>query len=384
MKLTELTSAWVLLGDKAGRQPYSDALEEKKVRLPEILPGSCLVEPIFGSWEGNMDHALRADPVNICSLRKEAEVVLGNSAVVRVLVAGENSNLSEGDECIINGAAEADDFGFMTKALAYDAPATSGILAKRLVLSAVNLIPLPSSTRHDLKRWAAFSVRYITAWGSLNVALKAFRAQMNERNLPVLNIGAWGGGTSYAEVTLAKLRGHKPFMMTSSATRLEQLKKAGVTGIDRRNFLSLSFDERRFETEPEFRESYLAQEAIFLDAVKQATDGTGFHIIVDNIGVPVFRASLRSLARQGVFATSGWKRGMRTPVYRAIETIQRHIHVHTHYATLGEAVDAVSFAEDNDWLPPLPDKVWSWEDIPALADSYADGEAGWFPVFSVA
>ncbi len=97
--------------------------------------------------------------------------------------------------------------------------------------------------------------------------------------------------------------------------------------------------------------------------------------------MPVFRASLRSLARQGVFATSGWKRGMRTSMYRAIETIQRHIHVHTHYATRAEADESVRFAEEHGWLPPLAEKVWDWQEIPALADSYAAGEAGWFPVF---
>jgi len=382
IRLTEATKAWVLIGEKAGCTPFSDALEQKKITLPELSPESCLVETLYGSWEGNMDHALRADPVNICVQRKEPEVVLGNSAVVRVLAPGENSGLAEGDCCLIYGAAETDEYGYMTLALAYDAPATSGVLAKRLVIPAANLIPLPKTTRHDLERWAAFSIRYITAWGNLNVAIKAFRSQMDEHDLPVLNIGAWGGGTSYAEVTLAKLRGHAPFLVTSSGSRLEHLKKIGVTGIDRRRFMGLSFDEDRYDSDPDYHKAYAAREDIFLEAVLEATGGQGFHVIVDNIGTPIFRASLRSLARQGVFATSGWKRGMRTPLFRAIETIQRHIHIHTHYATRNEADESVSFAEENDWLPPMPARVWRWQDIPALADAYAEGDTSWFPVFS--
>ena len=378
----ESTKAWVLSGEKSGRKPFAAALDERALRLPALSPESCLVETLYGSWEGNMDHALRADPVNICSQRKEAEVVLGNSGIVRVLAAGDQSGLVEGDCCLIYAASEADALGFPTLALAYDAPGTTGLLAQRLVLPARNLIALQPNTRHELRRWASFSIRYITAWGNLNVAVKAFRAQVDEHQVPQLNIGAWGGGTAYAEATLAKLRGHKAFLITSSATRLAHLRDIGIGGIDRRRFSELSFDEARYADDPEYRARYATEEKSFLTAIDAETGGDGFHVIVDNIGIPVFRASLRALSRQGVFATSGWKHGMKTPLYRAIETIQRRIHVHTHYATRAEADEAVTFAEETGWLPPAPERVWGWHEIPALADAYAAGRADWFPVFA--
>ena len=378
---TEQTSAWVLVGDKSGLQPYADALQAKTIDLPALTSDSCLVETLCGSWEGNMDHALRADPVNICRQRKEPEVVLGNSGVVRVLKAGADSGLTAGQTCLIYGAAETDEYGYMVKALAYDAPGTVGVLARRLVLPAANIIPMPDS-RHELLRWASFSVRYITAWGNLHAALRALRTQITETQLPTVHVGAWGGGTCYAEATLAQLLGHHASLITSSDSRLAALAAAGIHGIDRRGFTQLDFQEARYEQDAAYRAAYLEQEEAFMDAVHAATDGQGFHVIVDNIGTPIFRASLRALARGGVFATSGWKSGMRTSSFRAIETIQRHIHVHTHYATRTEAEAAAEFAETHDWLAPAPEQVWGWSEIPALAETFASGNAGWFPVFS--
>ncbi len=75
---------------------------------------------------------------------------------------------------------------------------------------------------------------------------------------------------------------------------------------------------------------------------------------------------------------------MRTHIARAIECLNRHIHVHTHFARYQEGLDAVQFAEQQAWMPPHPDRVWSWDEIPAMFQAYAEGKiASYFPIFAV-
>jgi hypothetical protein len=107
-------------------------------------------------------------------------------------------------------------------------------------------------------------------------------------------------------------------------------------------------------------------------------------IFVDNIGTPVFRATLKALARQGVITTTGWKWGMDLDIVRAIECINRHIHVFTHYARYEEGLDAVAFAERTGWLPPAEARLWRYEQVPQLAADYAAGRvSSYFPIFQV-
>jgi hypothetical protein len=101
------------------------------------------------------------------------------------------------------------------------------------------------------------------------------------------------------------------------------------------------------------------------------------------VGVPVLRATLKALARQGVIATAGWKEGMMIDLVRATECIARHQHIHTHYARYKQGLDAVAFAEKNGWLPPLDGKVYAFDEVPQLFEDYATGDLGWFPVFAV-
>ena len=75
---------------------------------------------------------------------------------------------------------------------------------------------------------------------------------------------------------------------------------------------------------------------------------------------------------------------MRTSVARAIECLDRHIHVHTHYARRSEGLDAVRFAHEQGWMPPHEERVWSWDDVPALFDAYERGQVStYFPLFAV-
>ena len=75
---------------------------------------------------------------------------------------------------------------------------------------------------------------------------------------------------------------------------------------------------------------------------------------------------------------------MRTHVARAIECLSRHIHVHTHFAKYQEGLDAVRYAEEHSWMPPHPERVWNWDEIPAMFRDYAAGNiATYFPVFAI-
>ena len=121
-----------------------------------------------------------------------------------------------------------------------------------------------------------------------------------------------------------------------------------------------------------------------LDQIDRITNGRGVSIFVDNVGGPVHRTTLKALAREGVLTTCGWKRGMRTTVSRAMECISRHIHVHTHYARYDEGIEAVEFAEQNGWMPPPTQRVWSWDEIPSLFEQYSQGAIdSYFPIFSI-
>ena len=109
-------------------------------------------------------------------------------------------------------------------------------------------------------------------------------------------------------------------------------------------------------------------------------------IFVDHIGTAVIRATIRALARQGVVTTAGWKSGMNWRSVRAIDCIQRHVHVHTHYARYGEARIAMQNAETTGWMPPLCEEgeVCPWSEIPALAHDYAEGRVtDYFPLYQV-
>lgn len=382
------TDAWVIHQGPDGGATHEPAeLRLESYALPELGPDEVLAEPVYGCWESNMSHAIERRPVDICRQRKEDRVVLGNSGVVRVLKTGPAvRTVREGDACVVFGVVMADAHGYPMQVLAYDAPDTMGILAKRVRLSERSLIPVPRHTRYSLRHWAAFSVRYITAWSNWKVAYGCWRVQMSEEDLPAPWIWGWGGGSALAELTLAQRHGWRASMIAGSDERLQLIKTLGMDGVDRRWFGDLSFDEARYASDPDYRRSYQAAEARFLALVHERTDGAGVAIFVDHLGAPVTRATLRALGRQGVLTTAGWKCGMRTSSVRALECINRHIHVHTHYSRYSEARAAIQAGESTGWMPPLADdeRVYQWEDIPSLARDYAAGRiSSYFPLYQV-
>ena len=378
------TEAWVLKKGPDGRREPG-ALQREEFTFAAPGAGEVIAEPIIGCWEGNMTHAVRRDPVDICAQRGEEKVIIGNAGVVRVVENGPGvTSVKEGDVCVFAPVGSTDRFGFLERVTAYDAPGTMGILAKRIKVTEGNLLPIPPRTRFSLAQWAAFSLRYPTAWANYKLAYGCWRQQMSEDQLAVPFVWGWGGGVALAALSLAKFFGARTAMIASRPERLELIEKLGIAAIDRRPFGDLAFDETRYRSDAAYREQYLQDEKRFLTAVKQHTHGLGVSIFFDNIGLPVYRATLKALGRQGVVATVGWKRGMDLKVNRALECIHHHIHVHGHGARIPEARAAMEFAEQMGWLPPVNGDAYAWEDIPQLADDHAaDRISSYFPMFRI-
>jgi NADPH:quinone reductase-like Zn-dependent oxidoreductase len=358
------TEAWVLpRGDAPGR---AGQLVRDSFGFPAPGPDEVVARPLFGCWEGNMDHAIRRVPIDICAHRNEDRVVIGNAGVVSVVRTGSAvTTVREGDIAMVFCNGSPDAHGYPTTILGYDAPGTIGVLARTMKLRGQQLIRLPASSAVSLEQWAAFSLRYVTAWANWQVAWGCWQTQMREVPPDEVFVCAWGGGVSLAELTLARLWGCRTAMITSSPGRLALLRTLGIEPIDRSALREASFEDD------------------LLAAIHQWTGGRGVSIFVDNLGVH-YRTTLKALGRQGVITTSGWKRSLNYSTTRAMECISRHLHVFTHYARYAEGLAAVGFAVERGWMAPACDRVFTWDEIPQLADDYAASRIdSYFPVFSV-
>jgi len=389
--MSETTQAWVLYagtrtnGSGNGHSNTWAELKLEDFTFPSISEDEVLVEPVVGCWEGNMGHALCRKPVDICLQRKEEKVVLGNAGVVRVLHCGSRAHdLIEGSYCLVFCNGVWDDHGYPKKIFAYDAPHTVGLLAKRTKLHRKQLIPIPPRTRYSLEQWAAFSLRYITAWANWRIAYGCWKLQAEGNGSANKNVWAWGGGVAFAEVTLANAFGFKTTMISSDPRRLDLIQNSGVQAIDRSKFPNLHFDPEEYQKDTKYRDAYMESEKLFLEEVNRITGNQGVSIFVDFIGLPVYRATLKALARPGVITSAGWKEGMNLPTVRALECMNWHMHVNTHYARHDEGLDAVAFAEGHGWMPHLEGPPFEWENIRQLAAAYEQGTlSSYFPIFQV-
>ena len=162
------------------------------------------------------------------------------------------------------------------------------------------------------------------------------------------------------------------------------IDQEGIQALDFNLFPDLNYDDRKYRDDADYRKKYLESETTFLNYVREFAGDEGVSIFVDYVGEPVYRPTLRALSRQGVITTAGWKRGMKTTSLRASECIQRHIHVHTHYARHSDGRPAVAFAEEHGWMPTISGPVTAWDDIPRLAADYEQGKVNsYFPIYSI-
>lgn len=381
--MSHKTEAYVLYAGTSDK-PEKTELVREEFEFDDITSEEVLVRPLYGCWEGNMGHALHRLPIDICKARGEDKVVFGNAGVVEILEIGDDvTTVKTGDKAILFCNGIPDKYGYPKRIFGYDAPNTIGMLAKTTKLNQYQVIPIPESNTFDLVRWAAFSLRYVTAWSNFYLAYGTLRLQLTEEELPTPVVWGWGGGVSLGELHLANLYGCKTFQVSSRQDRMDAASALGITPIDRKDYRDLNYDEARMKADPEYKAKYKAAEKDFLKKVDELTEGHGVNIFLDYVGSPVIRATLKAMARQGVLATAGWKEGMQLWFLRAIECIDRHQHIHTHYARYSEGVDAVKFALENEWLPTVDEKVYTYDEIPQLAQDYDDGNFTYFPCFSI-
>ncbi len=377
------TEAWVLYRGGTGAGPGH--LELETISFPRLDDDEVLIEPLYGAWEANMSHAVDRDPIDICELRDEQKVILGNSGVVRVLDVGRDvRNVRPGDVGLFAPLGASDPFGYQQTVHGYDAPGTIGTLAKRTKINSLGVFPLPSGTRFSFQQWAAFSLRYVAAWSNWAVAYPCFRIQIPAEDFPAPYVWGWGGGCTLAELDLAQRAGCRTVMLSGSDRNIKDIENCGITVIDRRSFPDLNYDRKRYAADQEYRDAYRLSEYAFLMEAKERTADNGVSIFIDYIGSPVSRASIKALSRQGVLTTAGWKHGMVIPLNRAMECINRHIYVHTHSARENEVVESMAYAEENGWMPQVTAaETYRFEDVPQLLADYTAGKVGYFPVYEV-
>jgi NADPH:quinone reductase-like Zn-dependent oxidoreductase len=381
------TEAWVLYKGPGARNEQQEPGELRReiYFFPDIQETEVLTEPIYGGWEANLSHAISRKPIDICQQRDEEKVIIGNSGVVRVLKTGSAiTHVKEGDLCLLIPHAVTDRYGYIEKVFAYDAPHTMGLLAKRSKCAGKHLVPLPSSTRYALPQWASMA-RYLTAWSNWLVTYRCLRSQISEEECVAPFVWGWGGGVSLAELQLANYAGCRTAMIASTPDRLSFIEQKGIQPIDRNRFRQLRYDAQEYNDNLSYKAKYLEAERAFLNTVREKTEGEGVHIFIDNIGTPVYPATLKALAREGIITTCGWKHGMEISHLRAVECIARHIHVYTHAMRYQESLEAISFAVQHDWMPQLQECViYSWDDVPQLARLYEEEKiTAYFPLFAV-
>ncbi|MGN9913476.1 hypothetical protein ACTMTJ_38655 [Phytohabitans sp. LJ34] len=383
------TDAWVLYAHPAhAERPtfVEDVLRRETFSFPEPDEDEVLVEPLFGSYEANMDHALTRDPIDVCRQRGEESTVIGNLGIVRVLRPGSlaRTTLREGDVCMVMPFGKQDRHGYAELVYAFDMPGTVGLMAKRTKVRAENLLPVPQDSAYSLPQWAAYA-RYFTAWDNWKVALRCWKAQLDNVDPGDHLVFGWGGGVSVAQLELARRAGFRVAMTASSDDRLAYVRSKGIEPVDRRLFPDLARNGPSGQFDAIAERRYRASEREFLRVISDLSDDAGVAIFVDYIGAPVYKATLKSLAREGVVTTAGWKGGMDLLNRRATECIKRHLHVHTHVWRFQDSPVMRDYQEETGWIADIdPDAIYGFDEIPVLAQDYRmEKLSTYFPMYQV-
>jgi NADPH:quinone reductase-like Zn-dependent oxidoreductase len=310
---------------------------------------------------------------------------MGNAAVVRVLAVGADvKSCKAGDACMIVPNGSTDEYGNTIQVIGYDFPGIMGTLAKRVVWPERAVIRIGRESRYSIERWAGFPIRFTTAWDNWNLAYGTWLANHRGKVPDEVHVWGWGGGVALAQLMLAKAAGFNCVMIASRDARLKQAEALGIKTLDRRTFPDLNYDEDRWREDRDFRAKYHKSEVTFLQAVRSMTNRKGVSIFIDNIGTPVFHATMAALGRLGLVTTCGWKRGKPLSYFRPGPCVQRQILVHSHGCPKKDGIEASEYAEEHEWLPPAGAEEYAWEDIPKLADDYVNGRIdSYFPVYHV-
>lgn len=149
---------------------------------------------------------------------------------------------------------------------------TDGGFAERIVVRAESAHRLPDS--YPFEDAAALPVSYMTAWRAI-VTQAAVRPGED-----VLVLGA-SGGTAIAAIQVAKLAGARVFAVTSGAASVERVRALGADTVYDRELVDFSRE-------------------VYRDTGKRGVD-----VVIENVGAPTWKGSLRALARGGRLVTFG-------------------------------------------------------------------------------
>lgn len=249
--------------------------------VPKPAPDEVLVRVLYGAlnrlddfvrvgWPGiglPLPHIPGSDFVGrIVALGEEAtgwqegQVVTGNNALW----------CGSCQACALGRTNLCESFGILGESRA-------GVMCEFLALPARNLVAVPEG--FDLAKAAAASLTYLTAWHSLVVKGSL------EPGETVLVIGA-GGGVNVAAQQIADLRGCDVYVVASTKDKADRARADGAHWV---------FDRSAKED--------------WASAVKDATQGRGVDMVVDNVGGDTLKDSLRTLALGGRLVTVGGTSG---------------------------------------------------------------------------
>jgi NADPH:quinone reductase-like Zn-dependent oxidoreductase len=149
----------------------------------------------------------------------------------------------------------------------------NGTFAEYVAVPDQNVVTIPESLSFETA--AAFPLVYLTAWHML-----VGRGQIKSEE-KVLVLGA-GAGVGIAAIQIAKLKGTHVYAVTTSANKVEMIKKCGADRVFIQN-----------ESED------------FSKWIHKETDGKGMDIVVEHVGPATWDKSIKSLSKYGRLVTCG-------------------------------------------------------------------------------
>jgi len=218
-----------------------------------------------------------------------------------------------------------------------------GTMAELVTVPATNVALMPRlSPELSWGEAAAFSLVTLTAWRML-----VTRAQLKAGETVL--VWGIGGGVSLAAMRIAKLRGAKVIVTSSSDDKLQQARRLGA------------------DVTLNYRTQKVAHE------VRALTDKRGVDVVVENAGEATWDDSLRCLARGGRLVTCGATTGPR------VTLDLRRLFWH-HWSLLGSTMgNAAEYAEivrllGQGQLRPIVDRVYPLTEAHQAYERLAKGE----------
>lgn len=219
----------------------------------------------------------------------------------------------------------------------------AGTLAQYVVVPEQNVATMPSpSTPLTWAEAAAFSLVTLTAW-----RMVVTRAQVQ----PGETVLVWGigGGVALAALRIAKQKGARVIVTSSSDAKLHAAQKLGAD-------VTLNHTTQKISQE-----------------VRALTNKRGADVVIENVGEATWDESLRSLGRGGRLVTCGATSGPKVGLdIRRLFWYQWNIMGSTmgNAAEYREIVRLLGAGE----LRPIVDRVFAFTEVPAALERLERGE----------